>query len=488
MFGQDMTSVTAETLRQMRDLYAAGRQPLAKFAAMSPGVQALLAARGLSKAQTTANDLVGYYLEPTAKLLQPVLTPLRNRIPRVPGSGGLAAHWKQILSLDVNRIDIFQQEGVAAPTINYTASDQSATYRTFSMGDSISIQSKLASVGLEDGQEQMVIRLLKNVMILEERGLIGGNNGGLGSVTAPTLTTATTGGTLAAQTWSVIVRARTALGLNYTQTGSGAVTPTYGRGRKSTNTTQVTTGATSTISATTPWVEGAAAYDWYLGTAGNEYWVATTPNNSYTFTAAASGTFAVPADNHADANAYNGLITQLTAAAAGYMNTLPTGTPGVGTPFTLSNIDTMLLNLFSTYFADPEVLVMAPQQCVDFTNKVIATGDYRFNIDIVKDEGQIGQFTGGFRANRYLNKATGTSIEIVCNPWWPQGNITALSLKVPFPAGNIVNAIEIENQLDYFQLDYAVTAPQYATEVMTIGVLKLYFLIGCGVIRNIVAG
>ena len=46
------------------------------------------------------SGLVGYDLEPAARVLQPVITPLRNRLPRVKGKGGTAANWKQITSLD----------------------------------------------------------------------------------------------------------------------------------------------------------------------------------------------------------------------------------------------------------------------------------------------------------------------------------------------------------------------------------------------------
>ena len=58
---------------------------------------------GLAKAETvtTANGLVAYDLEAPAKNLYPVLTPIRNRLPRDTKSvgAGVGPHWMEVSAI-----------------------------------------------------------------------------------------------------------------------------------------------------------------------------------------------------------------------------------------------------------------------------------------------------------------------------------------------------------------------------------------------------
>src|SRR5215831_4383893 len=51
-----------------------------------------------------ATGLQVYDLEAPAKLLYPVLTPLRNKIPRVGGGRGIQANWRAITGINTNKI------------------------------------------------------------------------------------------------------------------------------------------------------------------------------------------------------------------------------------------------------------------------------------------------------------------------------------------------------------------------------------------------
>src|SRR3984893_14124001 len=63
---------------------------------------------GLEKASTfsqsasATSGLTFYDLELGAKFLYPVLTPLRNMIPRVSGKGGIQAAWRAITAMNTN--------------------------------------------------------------------------------------------------------------------------------------------------------------------------------------------------------------------------------------------------------------------------------------------------------------------------------------------------------------------------------------------------
>lgn len=440
------------------------------------------------------SGLVAYDLEPAARVLQPVITPLRNRIPRVKGKGGTAANWKQITSLDTNKNNTFSTFGTKAPVLSYSSTDRAATYKALAMGDNVAFENIQQAEGLEDAKAQASVRLLQNVMLLEEQAIIGSRNGALGSITTPTVVCDATG-SISDSTYYVVVRAVTALAkataANIAGTGS-----ILSRGKKS---AQQSTGALSTsnkncITASTPVVDGAVAYEWYVGTSNDstsEKLEAVTTINSVRLTTLAATGVTVPADNSADSNSFDGLLSLGSGTGTfgnfGYSAVLATGTNGTGTQFKLSDIDTMLLNLFQNYGADPEVLVMSPQQGMDFTSKCRAAGLIRFVVD---DKGPIGKLTGGSRVTGYINPVTSREIEIVIDPWWPVGSIVAMSFSLPvgIPLGEINNAYEVKTQLDYFQIDYAIVAPKYEFEVRSLECVAGYFLLGTGGIWNIANG
>src|ERR1041385_5278032 len=93
----------AETLAKITEIYKAGVNPdfLGK----------LMGNTGVRK--DYPSGLVGYDLEPAARVLQPLVTPLRNKIPRVKGKGGTAANWRQITSLSTNIATSFAAFGTA---------------------------------------------------------------------------------------------------------------------------------------------------------------------------------------------------------------------------------------------------------------------------------------------------------------------------------------------------------------------------------------
>jgi hypothetical protein len=433
---------------------------------------------GVRKDITTSTGLVAYNLEPAARLLVPMTTPLRNRIPRVNNTrGGTAAHWKLITALDNARTDVFTAEGTKAGTISITTADKSATYATISKGDNITFQAVKAALSFEDALAKMPLRLLKDVMIDEERAIIGGRIAALGAVAAPTCTPITTGGTIIDTTYYVVCRAVTAIG----------------RGKKSATATAVVTTGTdhlNSIGCHSAYVEGAVKYEWYVGTVddGSEKLEATTYTNSVNLTAIAGTGATLPADNSADANGFDGLLALLTAANGAYVHTLATGADGVGTKLALSDLDTMFQSLWDSSRANPEVLEVASQQAIDITNLVLAANGGPTLYVASGDKTEIGAVTGGYRVTHYINKVTGRPVQLEVNPYMPKGTLSALSFEIPFSASEITNGIEVETQQDYLQIDYPIVAPKYEKEVFVIEVLKLYFALGCGVIRNIANG
>ena len=94
----------------------------------------------LQKAFNQSLGLVWYDLEPTAKLLYPVITPLRNMIPRVSGAGGTAVNWKQITAVNANKQSAGVSEGNRTARITTTAANKNATYKGLGLEDSVSFE------------------------------------------------------------------------------------------------------------------------------------------------------------------------------------------------------------------------------------------------------------------------------------------------------------------------------------------------------------
>lgn len=456
-----MNTAIQQTIDKLSDILKAGPTAIIKDVTQSTGLNA-------------------YNLEPAAKLLQPVYSPFRNSLPRPNTGKGTAANWKVIAGLDISRIDPFTAEGTKAATISTTSADKSAAYKTISKGDNVSFQAEWSGKTYIEQKAKASQRLLATVMQLEEQALLFGRSTNFGAVTTPTTATATTGGTIAAATYNVFVRAIAFPRLAGTIAAAG-------RGRVSAAASQATTGATSTLSASTTAIDGAVAYEWYVGTAGTEKLEAVTGVSHVKFLAlAATGaTLASVSDNASDTLAFDGLIPQL-VGAAGYSLTLANGTAGTGTALTLANVDDMLQTMWDTSRADPDVIFM---NSLEFRklNALIqaATG---LAVQVFTQSGDQTGLTGNVRYSWYINQTTGKRIQLMVHPFWPKGTLVACTYALPFSIEGLDNIIEVETRKDYMQLDYPIVKPAWEFEVLTDEVLKVYFPGAFGVIRNIAFG
>ena len=141
-----------------------------------------------------------------------------------------------------------------------------------------------------------------------------------------------------------------------------------------TATAQVTTGSTSTISASVAAVPGAMAYAWFVGTAAAEKLQQITTINSMIMTAlsttlqACAGLFTV--DRSQNPLEFDGFLTDVFRSGSGsIISTLATGTPGTGTKLTCSNtdasidqIETVLKSFWDTYRLSPSVIYVNAQE------------------------------------------------------------------------------------------------------------------------------
>jgi len=489
----------------------------------------------LLKAINQATGLVWYDLEPYAKLLFPVITPLRNRIPRVGAEGGTATHWISVTGININKVSIALGEGQRGGSVTTQVVNNTAQYKSWGLDDSVTWQADFAAKNLDDAKQLAVDNLLRAVMIGEEAMIIGGNaDVQLGTTPTPTVAGAGTGGTLQSQTLSVVCvalafDAYNSVGGNNAAPGNNIIVPAVvtrsntdgsslifggGSAQKSANATVVLTSSggnppyTASASASVVAVKGAVGYAWFWGPAGSELLGAVTSINSVAITALATAgnqqASSMPAsDNSTNIYLCDGLISQVTTPGSNsYYAAMPTGVAGTGTPLTSDSaggvveINTALKSFWDNFRLAPDMMLVNSQELQNITNKVIAGGGaplFRFVSDSKDGDGGLSnhQVVAGAVVGSYLNRFTmsgGQLMQVLLHPNVPPGTIIFYSSKLPYPLSNVRNLLQFKMRRDYYQIEWPVVKPSYDFSVFADGVLQNYFPPGFGIITNIANG
>lgn len=467
----------------------------------------------ISKADTTGissqSGLLFYDLEPAAKLLFPVLTPLRNEIPRMRGRGGDAVHWKAVTGINTGRLSLGVAEGRRNAVMKTRTEDRMARYATIGLENSVTDEAQFGAENFDDVKALAVNSLLQATMIGEEALIIGGNASlELGTTPTPALTTATTGGSLAKDTTlSVIAVALTYegyLGSSVENGVAGAVTrtnadgsqDTFGGGSAQKSTAEtVTTGSTGSahkVTASVTAVRGAVAYAWYWGAADSEKLGAITTLNTVTITDAATGTqtaASLSGDNSSNSLVFDGLISQIADTDSGsYIKYLSTNSgltaDGAGG---IVEIDDAFRYFWDTYRVSPDEILVSAQELFNITKKIIGNGGsplVRFNLDA---KGEISMAAGAVVGN-YLNKYAvggGQLVNIRLHADMPPGTVLFRKTTVPYPMANITNLLEVRYMQNYYQVEWPRRTRSYEYGVYSRQALLNYAPFCFGLIGNI---
>lgn len=492
----NQNQLSQETLEQMRKSMSEPNGDLAKSF-----VQSANATTGL-----TAYDLEG-----PAKTLYPVLTPLRNEIPRVGGGTGTQANWKAVLKINTQNAGIGVVAGQRGKVIQTQTADYNASYKGIGLEDNVQFEADYAAKGYEDVKARAGLGLLQSLMIGEEKIILGGNGSSgvaVGGPGTPTLSTATTGGSLAAATYSVICIPLTLEGMlaasvsgglpvsgNETMADGSVVFVNKGTGSKSAAASQVTTGAASTITASVAGAMGAVAYAWFWGVAGSELLGAITTLNTVVIKAAAAGTQNAnlfTADWSKNGLVFDGLLSiAMNSSYGSYVYTMPT-VAGTGTPLTADNkggiveFDVVLGNLWDNYRLSPTKIWMSANTAKDVTKCVLTsntTSTLRMNIDV-----QQGLIAGSLNVSSYLNTFSMSGVKdipIAIHPNMPDGMVFFDTSALPYQMSNVSNVRQIKTRQEYYQIDWPLRTRQWEYGVYADEVLQHYFPPAMALIRNI---
>ncbi len=405
--------------------------------------------------------------------------------------------------------------------MSYSTSNKSATFVTIGEEDAATFEAISAGRQFEDIQARMTFRLLQKMMLKEEMAILAGNASLiLGVPATPTLSASGAGATLPTATYYVKVVALTLEGYQNSTVASGVATSktvigadaksytlSGGSSNISAEASQaLTLGQTLLCSVTA--MQGAVAYAWYVSTTtGTETLQAITTINSLAVTAPLStgnqSQAAVTTDNSANLSyAYDGLLTTaLKPGSNAYINMMPTGLAGMGTPLTATGrgsvveIDTMFQKMWDNFELSPTVLYVNSQELKNITTKVLSNASgplLRFDSPADGSQGEY-QVTASGVVQFYYNPFAingGLRIPIKIHPRVPPGTIIGWTENLPiqYQSNEVPNVAEIKTRQDYYQIDWPIVTRQRQVGVYAEEVLAVYAPFAMGVICNIANG
>src|SRR5579862_4889250 len=99
---------------------------------------------------SATSGLTYYDLETGAKFVYPVLTPLRNEIPRVSGKGGIQANWRAVTGVNTSGLRIGVSGGNRGGVQAVSTQDYSAAYKGIGIETSVDFEAQYAGMGFDD--------------------------------------------------------------------------------------------------------------------------------------------------------------------------------------------------------------------------------------------------------------------------------------------------------------------------------------------------
>lgn len=475
---------------------------------------------------TTGTGLTGYDLQDGAKFLYPVLTPLRNRIPRIKGKNGLNTNFKAVTGINAAKLTAGVGEGHRNAANTTSITTRSIFYATLGHDDLVTFEAIDAAQGWEDLPASTKRMLLHALMISEEETMLWGAGTAIGtdtgSITAAlgqaaiaSTAQATAGGSLAASTAHYIYcmpltydgvkmaggygsssMAGVTIKVPFTRTNMGGTTDTIsgGAGRISAQTT-VTTGSstsTNTITANATPIASAYGYAWFIGTAaGTCYLAAITSLPTFTFTSVpsagqlASVFTALAADSSVDTLKYTGLIPYIAGSPLSYQLN------GAGASLSsdggrgVTQLNTAYAWFWNNYRTSPKTVWCSANKANQIDQLITKNSAGQNNFLVTLPAGGDSAFQPAKRVRTLVNPYTNTDVELAVHPNLNDNTMLLTSEEVPFPANGVATPWGYHFQRDYFGQDWPVNNRQYEYGIYTRGALALNAEMLFGIIYNL---
>lgn len=472
-------------------------------------------AKSFTQPGSATTGLQGYDLEGPAKQFTPIMTPLRNQIPRDVAGFGTQANWKLVTGINVNNMGVGVAEGRRGASLATSTAEAFAAFRSIGIEDDVTFEADLAAKGFDDLKARAVQGTLQSLMIGEELLLLGGNTSVNMGVTPTPALTASAGGALPATALSVIC---VALGFEASQNllgrNNGAVgqslniatavipqvvnranndgsTSTYGAGTgQKSAAASVTPAASGKVTAVSAPVANAYGYAWFWGAAGAETLGAVTTVSAVVISAAATGTqlasSLTASDNSTNSLVFDGLLTQIQKAGSGaYVKALDgqskLTSDGGGSVVEILNAFDAFWNL---YRLSPDEIYVHSQELSSINKIVIANGGAPL-IRLNDQSGSAATIVAGRTVGTILNPITNTMVEVKIHPNAPAGTILFYSKSIPYKLSGVSDILKVKLRRDYHAIEWPLRTRKYEYGVYSDEVLQNYFPPAFGVITNI---
>jgi hypothetical protein len=459
-----------------------------------------------------SSGFVPFDLVAPSRLIYPVYSPIRNKVPRVTGQG--TSHRAKLVTavsgsqtgVATQRISISEIPNGQSINGNWplnlpaagaqNAQDMNIPYKFFGLSESLSWLAQFAGQGFEDISALANLVLLQEFMMGEEYTLLSGTSAALAAPGTPTVAkrTATSSETplsgLSSNDLFVLVTA-----LNYfgetTVTGTAAV---------------VASAEGDVVDVTIVPVNGAYNYNIYIAQAASSQ-----PANSdfylmaagvgahvYTLQGAVptSGTNPPSADTGtSSSNDYEGWLSIIDGHAGGFgggASVYPTGFMGsyinksIGATLSHDVLFTALQEMWNGkvgqngntsttggFRADPAELVVEGSDSARLSDEVISAGGAtNYRLFLTQDE--VGSITTGGAVSEIQNPITRSIVRIVVHPWLFQGTAFLNSYTLPMSWSNVTNVWENVMVQDYLSINWPVIDASFRYSIYMFGALVNY--------------
>ena len=474
--------------------------------------------KNITLSSPLASGFVPFDLVAPSRLIYPVYSPLRNKVPRVAGQG--TSHRAKLVTaisgsqtglpnkrISISEIPSGQTIGGNWPLNipgagSQTATDINIPYQFFGMSESLSWLAQFAGQGFEDISALANLVLLQEFMLGEEYTMLSGTSAALAAPAAPTLTvrapnSVETALSVTTNNIYVVVTAKNYFGETTILSGTAA---------------NAALSANKVVDVKIAPVRGAYQYNIYVATGASApgaltgYWLMASNVGATTYTLQgtipSSGTNPPASDTGTSSSTdYEGWLSIIDGHASTDANVYPSGFTGsyinksANSTLTHSVLFNALeamwdgagVNNASTtggFRADPAELVAEGSDIARLADEVIASGaNTNYRLFLTQDE--VGGVRTGAAVSEIQNPITRSILRCVVHPYLTQGTAFLNSYTLPMSWSNVSNVWENVMVQDYLSINWPVIDASFRYSIYMYGALVNYAPQYNGVIQGL---
>ena len=451
--------------------------------------------------------LVPFDLLAPSRLIYPVYTVFRNKLPRPAGQGtsrqervftgisGSQTGGQSVLDIGITEL-VGPTSGSFSnwplnlpPSGSQTEVSLNVPYKFFGITEQLSWLAQFAGQGFEDISALANLIMLQEMMLAEEYQMLAATSTPLAAPTIVSATNRTAGSNETALSTSVVDVKITATNY-YGETAPSAAT-------------SLTVSAGQVVDVVIGQSTGALQYNFYTSTDGTNYYRFATGVGGAKFTmqgSAAASSQPIPptSDTGTGKNTrMEGIIPTLTGKSAG-TGVYPSGwqggysNPNVASHLSYNVIYTALDALWENqasnspgaFRADPAEIVGDGGDIMRLSNDVISQGAAT-NYRLFLEQSEVPGVRVGAAVSEFQNPITRSILKLVVHPWLTQGTAMFMTYQLPQTWTNVANAWEMTMVQDYVSIAWPVIDATFRYSLFMYGALVCHAPFYSGILQGL---